>query len=144
MRKRLSRFLVSCVFLLPIISLFGCGTPNMKGTWTGASVGIKHGKTDAISHKEKHQLAEVHSLDMILEIKEQNDRLIEGTHKSPQAKERIIGVIAEDNKSIYFTDEDSFFFGKLLGPNKLEMIYMEVDHPTHGIARAIYTRKKEE
>ncbi len=141
MQRAILAAITAILFIIPVVAVAG-EAPDLTGTWTGKSVGIKHGKTDAKAHKDEADLGKVSSLDMTLTIKSQDGRVFTGTHGSPKFSERILGVVSVDNKSLYLVDEDNHYFGKILGPDKLEMVYMEVDHPTQGVAHAIYTKQK--
>lgn len=136
--------------ILLVLSLFVVGTavaggdvPDLKGTWVGSDLqGMKIGKDDPKHHEPDSKSDGVHTIEFTLNIESQKGRLLKGTHSSKTNKERVLGVISSDNKSFYLVDEDSHFVGKLLAPDKFELIWMEVHPSTQGVSHAIYTKKK--
>lgn len=141
MFKTLMVVFAAALFLLPGMAQAG-DFPDLKGTWSGPSMGIRIGD-DPVPHKDPANEGKVSPTEMTLIIESQEKGVFQGKHKSKRNEERIIGVICSDGKSIFMVDEDSYFTGKIASKDKLEVVWMEV-HPgkAHGIARTVYTKKK--
>jgi hypothetical protein len=142
MRASMLAVLVTIALVIPGLVMAAGDVPDLRGTWTGHLVGMKHGKGDPKSHRVDKGLRKLTAVDMTLKIDFQEGRVFSGTHSSAKNKETVIGVIRSDNKSVVMTDDDSFFFGKLLAPDKLELVWSEVEYPEHGAGIAIYSKKK--
>lgn len=141
MRTSILALLIAICLTIPGIAISGEKVPNLKGTWKGTSYGMKYGKDDLHWHRPSAP-GKVSAVDLTLTIDFQNGRVFSGTKASARDKERILGVICADNKSIGMTDQDSYHFGKLLAPDKLEIVWMEVRPPVQGVSHAVYDRKK--
>ena len=141
MRTSILALLVAICLAIPSVAISGDNVPNLKGTWKGTSYGIKYGK-DKLHWHRPSDAGKVTPVDFTLTIDFQKGRVFSGTKASARDKERLLGVICADNKTIGIVDEDSYHFGKLLAPDKLEIVYMEARPPAQGVSHAIYTRKK--
>ena len=141
MRTSLLALLVAISLTVPLLAIAGDDIPDLKGTWTGKFSSIKYGKGDPKAHIAEKDLGKLSSMDFTLIIDFQEGRVFSGTQASAKNKERIVGVIRSDNKRICITDEDSFFFAELLAPDKLEIVWMEVQSPVHAVGHAVYTKK---
>jgi hypothetical protein len=144
MRASMLAVLVTIALVIPGLVMAAGDVPDLKGTWTGHLVGMRHGKGDPVAHRADKGLRTVTAADMTLTIDFQEGRVFSGTHSSGKGKtkETVIGVIRSDNKNVVMTDDDSFFLAKLLAPDKLEVVWSEVEYPEHGAGIAIYTKKK--
>jgi hypothetical protein len=134
--------LIAMVCLLGPGMVFAADYPDLKGTWSGPSMGIRIGD-DPVPHKDPKAAGKVSPVEMTLIIESQEKGVFQGKHKSKRNEERIIGVICSEGKTLFMVDEDSYFTGKIVSKDKLEVVWMEV-HPgkSHGIARTVYTKKK--
>jgi hypothetical protein len=141
MRKSALAVITAMVFLFPVLAVAGSDVPDLKGVWKGTVHGIKHGTGDEKAHKKESELGKKSSLDMTLTIEAQDGRVISGTHASPRDSEKAVGVIRGDNKTVLITDEDGFIHGKLLAPDKMEVVYMEAG-PVQVISLGTYTKQK--
>lgn len=140
MRKDILALLTIILLMVPGLAV-SAEYPDLKGEWSGPSMGIRFGD-DPVPHKDPANVGKVSPTQMTLLIESQDKGVFMGKHKSKRNEERIIGVICSDGKTIFMVDEDSYFTGKIISENQLEVVWMEV-HPgkSHGIARTVYTKK---
>jgi hypothetical protein len=136
--------LAAISFILAIFAatpcLAGPSVPDLKGTWTGTNYGMVAGHTP---HTEKRKMDQVKTLDLTLTIKidKQEGARFAGIKTSKKYSERVVGVIAPDNKTIYMVDEDGYFDGRLTPDNKLELCYRHTNRYGLVAACTVYTKK---
>jgi len=138
--------IVISVFLL--VFLFGMricfsdsGIPNLVGTWTVQAEGavlLKSGATGA----KTHHSGEFSTLNAEAVVTKQQGRVLHGTFKSPRATEKFIAVIAVDNKSFYYADEDGFMEGQISNKDKINLIYRHSSSIDTVVAVGTWTRNK--
>ena len=104
------------------------GVPDMVGNWTGLWDAVTWQKNTAwmpnenISYWPKSEETFV--------ITEQKGNMFSGKivpQESPRSTEIVLGIIGPDNTTIDIVDEDSFYWGKMISPTKMELFYQEVD-----------------
>lgn len=142
MRRVIISILVTAIVVFPVLLFAGSDIPNLKGKWTGKTYGIKYGKGDPKAHKKDSELEKPGELVFTMAIDFQDKRVFSGIRSSSRNSERILGVISSDNKTLYFVDEDGYLDGRLLGKDKMEVVYREVHPSTHVISICIYDRIK--
>ncbi|MEJ2716901.1 MAG: hypothetical protein P8182_07145, partial [Deltaproteobacteria bacterium] len=87
MRSCILVVFVTIAFVIPSLAIAAGDVPNLKGTWTGKLVGMKHGKGDPKSHRTDQGLRKLTTVDMTLTIDFQQGRVFSGTHSSAKTKE---------------------------------------------------------
>jgi len=132
------------VLSIPYAVLAEDGIPDLKGIWEGTTYSIKYHPNSGheMEHRPSGHSGEVLPIKFTFTIESQENRIFTGTLASAKFKETVAGVIALDNKSLYLTDQDSTFFGKILGPDRFELIWTAVETPAHGVGHGVYIRKK--
>ena len=130
------------VFLLGTgICLADSGIPNLVGTWTVQAEGavlLKGGTHGA----KTHHRGEFSTLKAEAVVTKQQGRVMHGIFKSPRATEKFVAVIAEDNKSFYYADEDGFMEGNMVNKDTMNVIYRHVTANDTVIGVGTWTRKK--
>ena len=81
-------------------------------------------------------------LELTLIIDKQDGARFSGSKSSDKRKETVSGVIGFDNKTVYMVDDDGIMLCKLVGPDKMEQIYLHITKHRSVAARSIMTRKK--
>jgi hypothetical protein len=115
--------------------------PNLLGTWTvqaeGASLlkGAAHGA-------KTHRSGDFGTLKAEAVVTKQQGRVLHGTFKSPRATEKFVAVIAADNKSFYYADEDGFMEGQIITKDKIDVIYRHSTSTDTVVGVGTWTRKK--
>lgn len=134
---------VIIAFLIPGPALAAGDVPDLKGTWVCKPIGgMKYGKGDPKVHMKDEDLGKPYLMKFTMTIDTQKGRLISGTRTSAANKEKVIGVISLDNKSVYMVDQDGYLVCKLIDPDKMEMIYMQATYPVQVVGQGVYTRKR--
>ena len=75
-------------------------------------------------------------------ITKQQGRIIHGSFKSSRATKNFIAAIGQDNKTIYYADEDGFLDGKIIDKNTIEYVYRHVTPADTVVGVGVWTRKK--
>ncbi len=103
--------------------------PDLRGTWKGESESIvSHGGNP--HHAAPQESApRLSSVPFTFTIDNQDGRRFSGNFSSPRATEPVIGVISR-NGTILLVDTDGYAMGTLLGPNRLEVCYLQI--AAHG------------
>ncbi len=140
--KRVAVAIIVLVFLSGAgICYAGSAIPNMVGTWSVKSEGGVLLKGSA-SGSKTHHTGEFSSLSAEAVVTKQQGRVLHGIFKSPKVTENFIAVIGQDNKSFHYADADGFIDGKIVGKDKVEVIYRHVTDSDTVIAVGTWTRKK--
>jgi hypothetical protein len=140
--KRVAVMMVVLVFLSSAgVCFAGSAVPNMVGTWIVKAEGGVLLKGSAAGAKT-HHTGEFSTLTAEVVVTKQQGRVLHGTFKSPKATENFIAVIGPDNKSFYYADEDGMLDGKIVGKDKMEVIYRHTSASDTVIAVGTWTRKK--
>ncbi len=103
-------------------------TPDMVGNWTGVLDTMTWEKNTAWMPNET--ISYWPKSEEMLMITEQKGNMFSGKivpKLSPRSAEIILGVIGFDNSTIDIVDEDSFYWGRMISPTKMELFYQEVD-----------------
>jgi hypothetical protein len=140
--KRVAVMIVVLVFLSGVgVCFAGSAVPDMVGTWIVKAEGgvLVKGST---AGAKTHHTGEFSTLTAEVVVTKQQGRVFHGTFKSPKATENLIGVIGLDNKSFYCADEDGMLDGRILGKDKMEVIYRHANASDMTAAVSTWTRKK--
>ena len=141
MKKILIRFTLLAFLLGTGICFAESGIPNLVGTWTVQAEGGVLLK--GVAHGAKtHHRGEFSTLKAEAVVTKQQGRVLHGIFKSQRATERFIAVIAEDNKSFYYADEDGFMEGNMVNQDTMNVIYRHVTANDTVIGVGTWTRKK--
>jgi hypothetical protein len=117
------------------------GIPNLVGTWTVQAEGGVLLK--GVAHGAKtHHRGEFSTLKAEAVVTKQQGRVMHGIFKSQRAAEKFVAVIAEDNKSFYYADEDGFMEGNMVNKDTMNVIYRHVTANDTVIGVGTWTRKK--
>lgn len=113
-----------CLLLLlaPLAMAAGGKVPSLLGKWKCQSVGgmlVHGGGPGEVTHWEGKQT----TLEAEVTIETQEGRFISGTFQSKRAPEKFIGMIADDNKTVYFADQDGHFDGKIVNRDTINVVY---------------------
>ena len=100
--------------------------PDLRGTWKGDSESVITDSGNA-HHAGTPESPEPHvsSVPFTLTIDHQDGRRIWGKFSSPRSTDSIIGVISRSG-AIHFVDPKGYTTGTLLGPDRLEMCYLQI------------------
>ena len=105
----------------------GSEIPDVKGTWLMHGQGIRHHKTEETNPKLHHHLRHgLVSVELEITIDKQDDFRFSGTKISANHEEKISGVIGFDNTTLYMADDDGMQVSRLVTPDKMEFIYLQV------------------
>lgn len=136
------------ISVIVLVVLLGMGTcfaasdiPNLLGTWNVQAEGAALLK--GASHGAKtHHSGDFSTLKAEAVVTKQQGRVLHGTFKSPRATEKFIAVIAVDNKSFYYADEDGFMEGQIITKDKIDVIYRHSTSTDTVIGVGTWMRKK--
>lgn len=139
----LAATLTSCLlFLLAPLALAADGKiPSLLGKWKSQSVGgmlVHGGGPGEGTHWEGKQT----SLEAEVIIETQQGRFISGTFKSKRSSEKFIGMIADDNKTVYFADQDGHFDGKIINRDTIKVVYRHSKATDTVVALGTWKRQK--
>ena len=136
---------ISVILLAVVFTMGICfadsDIPNLIGTWnTQAEGGVilkgaKHGA-------KTHHRGEFSTLKGEWIVTKQQGRVLHGIFKSPRATEKFIAVIAMDNKSLYYADEDGFLEGQIVNNDLINIIYRHSGATDSVVAVGTMMRKK--
>ena len=140
MKKFLGIFLLVLV-LGTSVCFAEADIPNLVGTWTAQFEGVNISKGSEPG-TWTHFRDGVNSLTAELVVIKQQGRVFQGIFTSPNATEKVAGVIGWDNKTVYFVDFDGFVDATLVNSNKMTYIYRHVGEKDANVAIGTYTRKK--
>lgn len=114
--------------------------PNLVGAWTVRTEGGVLLRGGAYSWKTHHS-GEFSTLIAEAVVTKQQGRVFHGVFTSLKATEKFIGVIGLDNKSFYYADEDGTVDGKIIGNNKIEVVYRHVTATDTVVGVGTWIRK---
>ena len=99
--------------------------PDIRGTWKGDSESIVGGNANP-HHSGGSAQPETRfsSMAFTLTLDKQDGRRFSGMFVSARSNEPIIGVISQTG-TLFIADTDGYSFGTLLGPDKLELCYLQ-------------------
>jgi len=141
MKKIVISFTLLAFLLGTAICFADSGIPNLVGTWTAQSEGAVILKGDSHGAKTHHR-GEFSTLKAEAVVTKQQGRVMHGIFKSQRAAEKFVAVIAEDNKSFYYADEDGFMEGNMVNKDTMNVIYRHVTANDTVIGVGTWTRKK--
>jgi hypothetical protein len=99
--------------------------PDLRGTWKGESESIITDSGNPHHSGPPQSEPRLTSVPFTLTIDKQDGRRVSGTFSSPRSSESIIGVITRAG-TLLLVDIDGYASGSLLGPNRLEMCYLQI------------------
>ena len=79
------------------------------------------------------------SVKLTIRVQQQQGRVFYGIKQSKRASEQLVGVVGP-GKAVSLADEDGYYAGTLLAPNKLEQVYLEAGQQSQAASYAIYER----
>jgi len=136
------------ISVILLVVLFGMGTcyaasdiPYLVGTWSVQAQGAVLLKGSANGSKTHHK-GDFSTLKAEAVVTKQQGRVLHGTFKSQRATEKFVAVIAVDNKSFYFADEDGFMEGQISSKDQINVIYRHSTSTDTVVAVGTWTRKK--
>ena len=115
--------------------------PNLVGKWKGqieAGLLIFGEKPSDITHRD----SEYSKGETKLVLEKQQGRIIHGYYQTEKAKERVVAVIAHDNKTLHMVDHDGFAQFTILTPDKMQGIYVHAKPSDSEAAAVIFVREK--
>ena len=146
----MKRFLVLCILIILCFPVTGDKEiPNLVGTWIVTSgERIIYGDTsENISLGAAGNLTWLNVSDRALNITEQRGRRLagiwaDGIEGSPEAGQKIIGVIGFDNNTVYMMGKGSYLDGRILSTTEMDLIARELD--PRGMQTAVMKLAKRE
>ena len=109
--------------------------PDMKGTWIGERESIVLGRGNQ-HHRAKTATAaaepRLSSVKFTMVVDKQDGRRFSGKWSSPRGTETIIAVISRSGQ-VLLIDDDGYSIGTMLGPDKIDLCYMQ-QNPAMRIA----------
>jgi hypothetical protein len=141
--KRITVMTIALIFLSATgICFAGSAIPNIVGTWSTKSEGGVLLKGDKTGPKTHHDPADFTAVTGELTVTKQQGRILHGVFTSPKGSENLVGAVGQDNKTLYFADEDGTFEGRIVGKGKIEGVYRHVTPSDTVIAVFTWVRKK--
>jgi hypothetical protein len=138
--KRAIFILTPVIFILSAtLSFAASAVPNLVGNWEDKSEKVILVKADKAQGKASWQ--ENKSVTVEIKITEQKGRAIYGEVAMPSGPEKITGIIAPDNKSVYCVDEDGFIDLKIISIDKMQGVHRHVLQGESAVVCGIWTRK---
>ncbi len=141
----MKKMTISIVVLAVVLNLGICfaasDIPNLVGTWSVQAEGAVLFKGKAAGAKTHHK-SDFSTLKAEAVVTRQQGRVMHGTFTSLTATEKFIAVIAADNRSFYFADEDGFMEGRIVSKDRIEVIYRHSTSVDTVVAAGTWTRKK--
>ena len=119
----------------------GSAIPSLVGTWIVNAEGAVLSKGGDPRAKTHHS-GELSTLTAEAVVTSQQGRVLHGTFKSPRATESFIAVIGMDNTSFYYADEDGFIEGKIVGKDRMDVVYRHITPTDTVMGVGTWTRKK--
>lgn len=78
-------------------------------------------------------------MNFTIQIKRQQGRVFYGIRQRKRASEQLVGVVGPD-KTVSLADEGGYQGGKLLAPNKLELVYLQAGQKVRAASYTLYKR----
>lgn len=124
-QARSIRLALAAVALALLVSpLAAQDFPDLRGTWTGSGRGVISGALGHHDPSAKPRFKD-DKTPWTMVITEQQDGGVIGTLGNDRLTETLIGVIADDGKTLYFVDEDSLLTGSLRSENEMAFCVQE-------------------
>jgi hypothetical protein len=118
------------------VSFADSPVPNLVGTWVEKSDKVVLVKGDKTPWQDKPGIS------CETRIIEQKGRIIHGEAILPSGVEKIAGIIAADNKSVYMVDEDGTIDLKIINKDKIQFVHRHVMNNDCSVVAGTWTRKK--
>ncbi len=98
--------------------------PDLVGVWKTQSEAaiLVVGKDDSKDEKDDVIFKKA---DAETVIEKQQGRVFSGYFKSPEKTEKLVGVIGHDNKTVHWSGRFGFGQARIVGPGKMETIYLQ-------------------
>ena len=114
--------------------------PFLIGTWksTEASSVIRGPGT---THNPGHEGVTYSSLEMTLEITDQQGRVFEGRKISANNEEDFVGGIALDDTTVWFAEGEGVMTARLVSPTEMEVVYIHETADTDLVAVVRYEKQ---
>lgn len=142
MKKRIISITIVVFMAVTGMCFAESGIPDLVGTWAVKAEGGVINKSGADGNKTTHHSADFDSIAAEAVIVKQQGRVLHGKFTSAKATESFIAVIGMDNNSFFFADEDGFLEGKMVGKNKINVVYRHVTANDIVVGVGTWTRKK--
>jgi hypothetical protein len=120
-----SAWIVTIAMFIAVPAAAQTGFPDLRGTWKGDSESIVADAGNAHHPGAANSGTRLDSVTFTMKVDQQDGRRVSGTYSSQRATEPIIGVISRTG-AIHFVDTDGYATGALLGPDRLEMCYLQI------------------
>jgi hypothetical protein len=141
MKKIVSIIIATAFIFCSSYCLAASNIPNLVGTWSVKGEGGMLLKADNPGEKT-HRTPEQTTITAEAKVLEQKGRVIKGEFISPRATEKFIAVIALDNKSLYYADEDGTMDMKIIDKDTIQIVYRHVTASESVVAVGTWKRKK--
>jgi hypothetical protein len=124
-----------------LVSWAGCAlaadaVPDLTGTWQGTAQAVAFGR---LTHAKPTTKPTFVSVKLTIRVQQQQGRVFYGVKQSNRASEQLVGVVGPD-KTVSLADEDGYYAGTLLAPNKLQLVYLEAGQQSRAAAYIVYKR----
>lgn len=122
----LAAFLAVSAFAIPSTHAVAQeAVPDLTGTWSGQGTGgVVFGKLGHQDAAPEPRFKD-RSVTWTLTIDQQDGTGLIGTWNSPNATERLIGVVRADGQTIHLVDEDTYFDAILRSDDEMEVCLRE-------------------
>jgi hypothetical protein len=140
--KRVVSIIIATMFIFCSSYCFAASSiSSMLGSWSVKAEGALLLKGDKPGEKT-HRDAAQKTFTGEIKVLEQDGRILKGELISKKATEKFIAVIAPDNKSIYYADEDGIMDIKMIDKNTAQFVYRHVTEKDTVVAVGTWKRKK--
>lgn len=141
MRFKAAIMFLPVLLLVSSFALAGGKGPSLVGKWDVESVGgmMLNAEKEA---KGTHWTPGQTLLKGQFDITSQDDRFVQGTYASARGAEKFIGMISADGKMMYASDTDGFFDCKIIGKDRMEIVYRHVKPTDSVVALGVAKRQK--
>ena len=135
--------LASVVFAVSTAGAAEPEIPDLKGTWAVEIAGVGREKLGETTYPKLHpEKLGFHEAEFTLVIEKQEGFRFSGFRQSVRKKETVSGVFGFDNQSLYMVDDDGILIGRLVTPDRMELIYLHVTKEHSIASREILIRKR--
>jgi hypothetical protein len=117
--------------------------PDLKGKWIGPGQSVTLGKTDQWPNTdESDPVFREGSWTVIIDRQEGNRFIGSQGMTEGNRRDRLLGVIRSDQKSILMIDDDGTFLATLTGQDTMEMCRTEITFNSHLVGCRQLARQK--
>src|SRR5215212_2041205 len=117
-------------------ALAAAAVPDLTGTWQGTIQSVGSGQR---THAKPTIKPTFVSVKLTIRVQQQQGQVFYGIKRSSRASEQLVGVVGPD-KTVSLADEDGYYAGTLLAPNKLQLVYLEAGQQSRAAAYIVYKR----